>query len=125
MVGNLIKLPDGRVGKTLGIEGGYVHVRVNDYVGAISIPLGSVSPIPIAEEWLTKNGFENRYNICYEKEIEAYYVEISKESNMGDEYVHCHVDNCDRCTIGCADIRYVHQLQNLLNLLEIEWEVKI
>lgn len=90
-----------------------------------------VSPIPITEEFLERNGFKCEYDcICefnyYIREIDGYYIEIQLGcSNSGDEYVVCHIDNCDRNSVASADIRYVHQLQNLLNLLEIEWEVKV
>lgn len=76
--------------------------------GIFTVGIDEIQPIPITEEFLKKNGFKNRYNVCYEKEIKAYYVEINKESNMGDEYMHCHVDNCSRLTVADADIRYVH-----------------
>lgn len=84
-----------------------------------------LSPIPITEKFLERNGFKKRYDVCHEKEIEAYYVEISKESNMGDDYVHCHVDNCNRCTVANADIQYVHQLQNLLNIMNIKFDIEL
>jgi hypothetical protein len=44
---------------------------------------------------------------------------------MGDEYVNCHIDNCDRCTVANVDIQYVHQLQNLLNIMNIQFEIKL
>lgn len=90
-----------------------------------------INPIPITEEWLTKQGFEREYDcICdytyYIREIDGYFVEIKIGcSNMGDEYVNCHIDNCDRCTVASADIQYVHQLQNLLNIMNIKFDIKL
>ncbi|MBQ5839790.1 MAG: hypothetical protein IIW42_07175 [Bacteroidaceae bacterium] len=85
-----------------------------------------VSPIPITEEFLEKNGFKKRYNIAYEREIDGYYIEIQLEyANMGDEFIHCHIDNCSRCTVASADIQYVHQLQNLLNIMNIKFDIKL
>ena len=90
-----------------------------------------INPIPITEEWLTKNDFEHRYDeLCefnyYVREIDDYYVDIQLEcANMGDEYVTCHIDNCDRCTVANADIQYVHQLQNLLNIMNIKFDIKL
>lgn len=89
------------------------------------------NPIPITEEWLTKQGFEREYDeLCeytyYIREIDGYFVEIKIGcSNMGDEYVNCHIDNCDRNSVANADIQYVHQLQNLLNIMNIKFDIKL
>jgi hypothetical protein len=90
-----------------------------------------INPIPITEEWLTKQGFEREYDeLCeytyYIREIDGYFVEVKIGcSNMGDDYVNCHIDNCDRCTVASADIQYVHQLQNLLNIMNIKFDIKL
>lgn len=89
-----------------------------------------ITPIPITEEFLENNGFKKFFDdICefdyYTKEIDGNYIDIKMDcSNTSEENVVCHVDNCDRCTIGSADIRYVHQLQNFLTVLNIKMEVK-
>ena len=94
--------------------------------GIFTVGLDEISPIPITEEFLERNGFKNRYNIAYEREIDGYYIEIQLEcANMGDEYIHCHIDNCSRCTVASADIQYVHQLQNLLNIMNIKFDIKL
>ena len=93
--------------------------------------LEHINPIPIAEELLAKNGFKHEYDcICeytyYIREIDDYFVEVKIGcSNMGDEYVNCHIDNCDRNSVANADIRYLHQLQNLCNIAGVEmgWKV--
>lgn len=46
-------------------------------------------------------------------------------SNMGDEYVNCHIDNCDRNSVASADIQYVHQLQNLLGIMNIKFDINL
>lgn len=90
-----------------------------------------LNPIPITEELLAKNGFKREYDcICeytyYIREIDGYFVEVKIGcSNMGDEYVNCHIDNCDRNSVANADIRYLHQLQNLLNIVGVEMEWKV
>lgn len=78
--------------------------------------------IPITVEWLVKNGFTKEHEeLCYSKEIMGCYIDITFGlSNRGEGHVVCHVDNNDRQSIGCVDIRYVHQLQNLLNILNID-----
>ena len=93
--------------------------------------LGHINPIPITEEVLAKNGFKREYDcICeytyYIREIDGYFVEVKIGcSNMGDEYVNCHIDNCDRNSVANADIRYLHQLQNLLNIVGVEMKWKV
>ena len=85
-------------------------------------------PIPITEEFLVKNGFKHLYDeLCeynfYIRRIGECQVDIQLEnSNRGGDYVVCHIDNSDMCTIASADIKYVHQLQNLLNLVNISGE---
>ena len=90
-----------------------------------------INPIPITEEWLTKNDFKKEYSpivecYSYKRLIDGYYVDIQFGcSNMGDDYVNCHIDNCYRCTVASADIQYVHQLQNLLNIMNIKFDMKL
>ena len=90
-----------------------------------------INPIPISEEWLTKNDFKREYDcICeytyYIREIDGYFVDIQLEcANMGEGYVICHIDNCDRNSVANADIQYVHQLQNLLNIMNIKFDIEL
>lgn len=99
--------------------------------GLLTVGLDEIEPIPITEEWLTKNDFKREYDcICeytyYIREIDGYFVEIKIDcSNMGDEYVNCHIDNCDRNSVASADIQYVHQLQNLLNIMNIKFDINL
>lgn len=56
-------------------------------------------PIPLTPEWLERLGFDNN------KDHEGYYMSggwICKNYSEGDGGVHC-----------IAEVRYVHQLQNL------------
>lgn len=99
--------------------------------GIFTVGLDEIEPIPITEEWLTKQGFKSGYDCICEytyhiREIDGYFVEVKIGcSNMGDEYIHCHIDNCSRCTVANADIQYVHQLQNLLNIMNIKFDIKL
>lgn len=88
------------------------------------ISLHEMQPIPITFDWLIKNGFKKEYEeLCFSKEIDGYYIDITFViSNRCEGHVVCHVDNNDRQTVGCADILYIHQLQNLLNILNIKEE---
>lgn len=111
-----------------------VEIRNNGIIGCDKlrglIPFSELEPIKITEEWLVKNGFEKFYDdICefsyYTKEVDGNYIDIKIDcSNISNDHVVCHVDNCDRCSIGSADIQYVHQLQNFLTVLNIGMEVK-
>jgi hypothetical protein len=99
--------------------------------GIFTVGLDEIDPIPITEEWLTKQGFKREYEeLCeytyYIREIDGYFVEVRIGcSNMSDEYVNCHIDNCDRTSVASADIRYLHQLQNLLNLMNIKFDIEL
>ena len=132
MVGNIVRY-DGmtvyinQVNKTK-IEG---LIDKNDLLIDIRFSVELLEPIPITEELLAKNGFKHEYDcICeytyYIREIVDYFVEVKIGcSNMGDEYVNCHIDNCDRNSVANADIRYLHHLQNLLNIVGVEMEWKV
>ena len=97
--------------------------------GIFTVGLDEIEPIPITEEWLVKNDFKKEYSpiveyCSYKRLIDGYYVDIQFGcSNMGDDYVNCHIDNCSRCTVASADIQYVHQLQNLLNIMNIKFDI--
>lgn len=129
MIGNFIYIKNRRVSEIVRvdrIDGCRLLCRRYDKAEAIDASSKLCNPIPITEEFLENNGFKNRYNISYEREIDGYYIEIQLEyANMGDEYIHCHIDNCSRCTVASADIQYVHQLQNLLNIMNIEFDIKL
>lgn len=125
MIGNLIYRPC--------CTDKVVEIRSNGIIGCDKlrglIPFSEVEPIPITEEWLVNNGFEKFYDeICefsyYTKEVDGNYIDIKLDcSNIDENHVVCHVDNSDRCSIGCVDIQYVHQLQNLLNLINIKSDI--
>lgn len=94
--------------------------------------LREIEPIPITKEFLYKNGFIrvvdklDGYITFYGKEIGGNFLEIRFGiSNTSEDHVVCNVDNSDRCSIGCVDIQYVHQLQNLLNILDIKMKVEL
>lgn len=99
--------------------------------GIFTVGLDEISPIPITEEFLVKNGFYREFdNICeiiyYKREIDGYYVDVQLGcSNSGDWYFVCHIDNDRLCTVASADVQYVHQLQNLLNIMNIKFDVKL
>lgn len=91
-----------------------------------------IQPIPITEELLLKNGFVAETihaDECvvnyYELKLDNCKIVISDVSNkLGRDWT-IHVDDDFRCSIASACVNYVHQMQNLLNIMDIEWEVKI
>jgi hypothetical protein len=130
MVGNFILSPSGKITKVFLVsEELFMVDRTSD--PSQGKTLDDWNPIPITEEWLTKQGFKHEFDeLCefnyYIREIDGYFVDIQLEcANMGEGYVTCHIDNCDRCTVASADIQYVHQLQNLLNIMNIQFDVEL
>lgn len=97
-------------------------------------PIDRLAPIPITEDFLKKNGFTHKCIIepdeyyteglyDWEKEVQGNCVILKTLSNKVDCDWCVHIDNCDRDSICNIDIQYVHQLQNVLNILGIEMEV--
>lgn len=88
--------------------------------------LDRVQPIPITIDWLVKNGFEK-----WQDELLDYYY-YTKETKdcrfiitireISGGYFKCFLDNNALQSYGYADIQYIHQLQNLLNILNIKEE---
>lgn len=133
-----MKPTDLQIGNLVSLSGQTVKVRsiTKKKVGVLTsnestrlhyARLFDVEPIPITEEWLEKNGFIrvvdklDGYITFYGKEIDGNFLEIRFGiANTSFDHVVCHIDNSDRCSIANADIRYIHQLQNLLNLMGIK-----
>ena len=86
-------------------------------------------PIPLTVEILEKNGFEMADD-TYTRPTVFYFskdrrVQVSNLTNSGDGYWCVHVDNEDFETIGSCDVKYVHEMQNLLRLCKYELDFKI
>ena len=134
MIGNWVIAPDeytkelketrvAQTGKTLVLDKHNEYYRIETIV-----------PIPITEDFLKKNGFAHKCLIEpdeyyteglyeWEKEVQCNCVILKTLSNKVDCDWCVHIDNCDRDSICNIDIQYVHQLQNVLNILGIEMEV--
>lgn len=86
-----------------------------------------LEPIPLTEEFFEKNGIEKvdydllKPNLVFESDDKR--ILITDDTNSGDGYWYVHVDNEDYDTIGGCDVKYVHQLQQLLRLCGYEMDV--
>lgn len=126
MIGNWVIVP---FAKNANVK---ITIIKSDYLNEALAE--SFYPIPITEDFLKKNGFEHKCIIEpdeyypeglfeWEKEVQGNRVTLSVGSNkIGCDW-RLHVDNCDRDSIGHVAVQYVHQLQNVLNILGIEMEV--
>lgn len=83
-------------------------------------------PIPLTPEILKKNGFE-RENL-----ITSYnhYIGIDNRVSLNDDF-YCmnsrnmwtaHIDSEDYCTVAHCELTYLHELQHLLRLCNIDFE---
>ena len=132
-----------QIGNLVSLNGHPVQVRTvtskkvgvltsNEHTQLSYARFHEIEPIPITKEFLYKNGFIrvvdklDGYITSYNKEIDGNFLEIRFGiSNTSKDHVVCHVDNSDRCSIGSADIQYIHQLQNFLSVLNIKMKVEL
>lgn len=84
-----------------------LEIRENGIIGIDSsrglIPYSEIEPIPIADELLLKNGFEQCDYL-----FKTLFIEMYEVSNGW----HLHIDNERFETALSITIKYVHQLQN-------------
>lgn len=99
-------------------------LRVNPFMAELEVP--EWNPIPLTPEILEKNGFEKDKFIPQEK----YYngidnrviVHNDKEFMNSVNEWHAHIDSEDYCTIAHCELTYLHELQHLLRLCNIDFE---
>lgn len=133
MIGNWVIAPD----ENLKLREVRVEIIKNRLIMDNNFNLSSVdssTPIPITEDFLKENGFIHKCLIEpdkhypeglfeWEKEVQDNCLTLSVSSNkIGCDW-RLYIENCDRCGFDCIHIQYVHQLQNVLNILGIEMEV--
>lgn len=92
--------------------------------------LHEVKPIPITVEFLQKNGFELDDVFIYDRKIGIHRYIVRKETfsifiGFFTGNMNINVLNKDCVPIASVYGHYVHQIQNLLNLCNFQWEVKI
>ena len=99
--------------------------------GILTVGLDEITPLEITEEFLGWNGFEFDYELhgvddslkFYELKLDMFTISIHEGSNTLGRNWWIHIDNKDCCTMASADIQYVHQLQNILNICDIELQL--
>lgn len=91
-----------------------------------------VKPIPITEEFLVKNGFimDDRFikiagDKYYQIKLDKFTITMRDGSNTIGRDWWIHIDNEDCCTIASADVQYVHQMQNLLNIANVNIDIRL
>lgn len=142
----MVKTNELMLGNQLTIGKGYdweENVAIDEiFENAVSLKgrefttyITTLEPIPISEELLIKNGFNKNvliegYDLFddfieYEKYIDGFFVTFRQTSNTIDRDWYVHIDNCNRFTCGGCDVQYIHQVQNLANILgfSIEFEL--
>lgn len=129
MIGNILKCVwDDEIYEVVIVDyRGMVYLKNIDKEGKIEgheCLLKSIHPIPITIEWLVKNGFEKRHEefldyYYYTKETKDCLFRITIREISGG-YFKCYLDNNALQSYGYMDIQYIHQLQNLLNILNIK-----
>lgn len=135
MIGNWVIAPDEDTKELREVKVARIKEKdiiMDKYFNTIF--LETIAPIPITGDFLKKNGFIHKCIIEpdeyypeglfeWEKEVQGNCVIFKTLSNKVDCDWCVHIDNCDRDSICNIDIQYVHQLQNVLNILGIEMEV--
>ena len=135
MIGDLVKYKS-KSGKIINIDTDDIfdNTATIDTKNSIDYDLDikELKPIPITPQILEKNGFKKRkYESMFCNNEQTEYINKDKTiiinglSNTTGKDWNCHIDNDDMETIGCADIQYVHELQHLLRLCNIDKEIKL
>lgn len=85
--------------------------------------LNTCSPIALTKKILINIGFKEYDDVGYYvyyrywDEGNRYKIDIQKDWCNSQRDWHVHIDNGDCCTIGCGEVDYVHQLQNLVRVI--------
>lgn len=128
MIGNFVKFLDDEIYEVVELKHRIVvfikNVDEESKSKKRCCLLKSILPILITIEWLVMNGFEKRH-----EELLDYYYYIKKTKDclfiitireISGGYFKCFLDNNALQSYAYADIQYIHQLQNLLNILNIK-----
>lgn len=114
----------------------YVYLDFEGNQGDVFEPnLEDMQPIEVTEEFILKNGFKKDESVylggflctSYSLQFKDTFIDVTYGiSNSIDRNWYCHIDNCDRQTIGGFDFQYVHEFQNGIRLITgKDMEVKL
>lgn len=90
--------------------------------------ISNFQPIPLTQEILEKNGFEDQ-GFRHHNELNGIDDRVvlsneRKRMNSINEW-HVHIDSEDHCIIASCELTYVHELQHLLKLCKINKEIVV
>lgn len=119
MLGNWVYQSKGDMTpmKVSGISRDSVSLDYDEFSGLFGVSYDKIFPIPLTEEMLLKNGFDN--------------VKGSLYASNGDFEIHIeggllYIAKSDGSDIAFEKpIKYVHELQNILNIAGIDFDFKI
>lgn len=122
--------------QVVSIGDDYVYLDFDGNEGDVFEPnLEDMQPIEVTEEFLLKNGFEKLESMViegetctsYNRQFNGTFIDVTYGmSNLEDRNWYCHIDNCDRQSIGSFDFQYVHEFQNGIRLItKQDMEVKL
>ena len=127
-----MKATELMIGNIVEVNGGPQRIRQVSRRKIGYCPLGSptrsyarvneINPIPITEELLVRNGFEKIPNIYrdYRLQIKDYKIEVHFGSCAAGRVCYVTIEEPYGDQIAGNDISYLHQLQNLLNIMDIK-----
>ena len=123
MVGNIVEI-DGKPQRIRSVTRRKVaYCRLNSPNQSYA-RIHDIAPIPITEELLVRIGLKRENVICSEKyffkNIPNYTIVVKSHSNTIGRDWSVHIDNDDADSVADVDIQYLHQLQNLLNIMDIK-----
>lgn len=134
MTGNFIKVK--ATGENAVIK--EMYVQYNDYtytekhsVLVYTVNTGSIlniediEPVELNEEILLKNGFEYSDESEFKKVCGDFTIIVREYANYNGRDWTVHIDNSDMDTVARVDIHYMHQLQNVFNLMDIDYNFKL
>lgn len=127
MKANELTSKDLMVGDFVMLNNGLIY-QIDMLNGYQECSLG-VTPIPITKELLEKNWFK-RENLITSYN---YYIGIDNRVSLNDDFYYInsrntwsvHIDNEDYCTIANCELTYLHELQHLLKLCNIDFEFDV
>lgn len=131
MVGNIVRYDGmtvyiGQVNKTK-IRG---MIDKNDLMIGIGFRMELLEPIPITEELLLKNGFDEpfyRTDTKCSTQVRSLEngCELWARFHVPRKYWYLDVVNEDGFILSSGKVDYLHQLQNLCNIAGVETEWKV